>query len=341
MHVRPRRKRSPEPSTPAAHRAAKSEVPTSRPSVLALGDGWTVLERVSVPGSSTITTTAVGPRGTLVISVLTSQAPVTMVHGKPCSGQSNLEPVLARSMREARAVAEALRGPLDGKPVVHSALVAPGAAEPFSHLDVLLTPPEALAKASLAYPVVWSPTEVDKALSTRGGSPETPYLVHGPLVRPTSAARPSGTRSPHGHHQLLHRNRGGTGRLRNASAQVKLASLVTPHGTRASPPASLQPTARPGTAGSSSSPPRLSRLHPVATWRRRRGCRCHRPPVTSSTSRIVGSGCPNEHVYGNADDPPSQHEHPVPRLQSRGCHCEQCGSGTYTRYHCKTRPANH
>jgi hypothetical protein len=151
--------------TPAAKR---KPAPTPiRPADL--GDGWQVLDGVMVPGSPSVVTAAVGRRGTLVLTAIGDHSSVDFVRGKPYCGPRPLEPVVAQSLSDARAIAEILRGPLLGKPVVNAVLVAPGAPPPFSHLDVLVTSPDDLAFATLVYPEAYTGREIDATLSTLRG----------------------------------------------------------------------------------------------------------------------------------------------------------------------------
>jgi hypothetical protein len=105
----------------------------------------------------------------VVLGTLDDPSPVTVLNGKPYRGSFPLEPAVAGLLRTSRAVAEVLRGPLAGKPVVHGVLVAPGASTPFSHLDVLVTSPEVLAATLLTLSVVHGPDEVDTGTSVLWG----------------------------------------------------------------------------------------------------------------------------------------------------------------------------
>jgi hypothetical protein len=161
----------------------KARQPTPRPTVsrdetvttprqalrLELGEDWTVLEGVRVPGARLVNTLAVGSRGTLALAAISDGSSIATVRGKPYNGRDPLEPVLAALLGDARAVADLMRGPLAGKPVVHPVLVAPGAPATFTHIDVLVVSPEELAAALLDYPESWGHPEVDAALSTLRG----------------------------------------------------------------------------------------------------------------------------------------------------------------------------
>ena len=149
-----------------------------------------LVEDLHIPGSPTVTTAVVGERGCVVIATIADPAPVEVRGGKPYCGTGSLEPAIAVALKAARSLAEALRGPLAGKPVVHAALVAHGAGTPFTHLDVLVTPPADLATSLFAYPVVHGPEQVSLSTSVvRGMAGNTvPRSFPGPAPRERSAA---------------------------------------------------------------------------------------------------------------------------------------------------------
>lgn len=127
------------------------------------------MQDLHIPGSPEITTAAVGPRGTVVIGRVADTARVDLLFGKPYCGSWSLEPAIAGMLKASRAVGEALRGPLCGKPVVHAVLVAPGVVTAFVHLDVLVVWPEGLAGMLASYPEVHDPDAVGVSLSVLQG----------------------------------------------------------------------------------------------------------------------------------------------------------------------------
>jgi len=127
------------------------------------------VQDIHIPGSPAITSAAVGPRGTVVIGRVAETSRVDLLSGKPYCGGRSLEPAIAGVLKASRTVAEALRGPLSGKPVVHGVLVAPGVVTAFVHLDVLVVSPECLASKLVSYPEVHGPDAVAVSLSVLQG----------------------------------------------------------------------------------------------------------------------------------------------------------------------------
>lgn len=163
---RQRKELLPVANTPpvALARAVAPELP-----VLCLGSDWVVVVDLRSPDALTVTTAAIGERGTVAIATIADPAPVVVRGGKPYCGTGTLEPAIASVLKAARSLADALRGPLDGKPVVHAALVALGVDAPFKHLDVLVTSPADLALGLLTYPVVHGPNQVSTSVSVLRG----------------------------------------------------------------------------------------------------------------------------------------------------------------------------
>ena len=87
-----------------------------RPPALRPGGDWVVVRDLHVPGSPGVSTAAVGERGCIVFGIIADPAPVRLVNGRPYCGEASLEPAIAGLLKARRSVAEALRGPLKGKP---------------------------------------------------------------------------------------------------------------------------------------------------------------------------------------------------------------------------------